>query len=40
MEMMGMDPTPGISAADTAKAYEAAVDGKVTGAILDAPVFV
>ncbi len=40
MQMMGMNPTPGISAADTAKAYEAAVNGTDTGAILDAPDFV
>ena len=37
MEMMGMDPTPGISAADTAKAYRAAVDGDDTGKTLDVP---
>ena len=37
MEMMGMDPSPGISAADTAKAYEAAVSGTQSGAVLDAP---
>lgn len=37
MEMMGMDSTPGISAADTAKAYEAAVKGEMHGATLDAP---
>jgi len=40
MELMGMDPTPGISAVDTAKAYEAAVEGNDTGAILDAPDYV
>ncbi len=40
MEMMGMDPTPGISAADTAKAYEAAVEGNDTGVVLDAPDYV
>lgn len=37
MQMMGMDPTPGISAADTAKAYQAAVSGNMHGATLDAP---
>lgn len=37
MQMMGMDPTPGLSAADTAKAYEAAVNGLQNGATLDAP---
>lgn len=37
MEMMGMDPTSGLSAADTANAYEAAVEGEQNGATLDAP---
>lgn len=37
MEMMGMDPTPGLSAADTANAYVAAVDGDHSGETLDAP---
>lgn len=37
MEMMGMDPTPGLSAADTAKAYRAAVEGDANGMTLDAP---
>ena len=40
MEAMGMDPTPGLSAADTARAYEAAVDGDLNGATLDAPDYV
>jgi NAD(P)-dependent dehydrogenase (short-subunit alcohol dehydrogenase family) len=37
LELMGMDPTPGLSAADTAKAYQAAVEGTMSGATLDAP---
>lgn len=37
MEMMGMDPASGLSAADTAKSYVAAVTGDMTGATLDAP---
>ena len=37
MEKMGMDPTPGLSAADTAKAYQAAVEGEQNGATLDTP---
>ncbi len=40
MEMMGMDPTPGLSAADTAKAYQVAVEGNHNGATLDAPDYV
>ncbi len=40
MEMMGMDPTPGISAADTAKAYVAAVKGDQNGETLDATDYV
>jgi NAD(P)-dependent dehydrogenase (short-subunit alcohol dehydrogenase family) len=36
MEMMGMDPTPGLSAADTAKAYKQAVEGDANGMTLDA----
>ena len=40
MEMMGMDPSPGLSAADTAKAYVAAVEGDMNGETLDAPDFV
>ncbi|MES0810839.1 short chain dehydrogenase [Roseibium sp. SCPC15] len=37
MEMMGMDSSTGLSAADTAKAYIAAVEGGMTGQTLDAP---
>ena len=37
MEMMGMDPSSGLSAADTAKAYVASVEGEHNGATLDAP---
>ena len=37
MVAMGMDPAPGLSAADTAKAYEVAVEGDLNGATLDAP---
>ena len=40
MEMMGMDPTPCLSAADTAKAYQVAVEGNHNGATLDAPDYV
>ena len=40
MQMMGMDPGPGISAADTAKAYEAALATDESGAIFDAPDYV
>jgi hypothetical protein len=32
-----MDPAPGLSAADTAKAYQVAVEGTMSGAALDAP---
>ncbi|SDK00055.1 NAD(P)-dependent dehydrogenase, short-chain alcohol dehydrogenase family [Ferrimonas sediminum] len=39
MAMMGMDTSSGISAADTAKAYEAAVSGEMSGETLDAPNF-
>jgi NAD(P)-dependent dehydrogenase (short-subunit alcohol dehydrogenase family) len=39
MEMMGMDPTSGLSAADTAKAYKQAVDGDANGMTLDAPEY-
>lgn len=35
MEMMGMDPSSGVSAADTAKAYQAAIEGYSNGATLD-----
>ena len=37
--MMGMDPTPGVSAVDTAKAYLAAIEGDGNGAILDVTDF-
>lgn len=37
MEMMGMDPSSGLSAKDTAKAYVAAVEGSLSGQTLDAP---
>ncbi|KIC07697.1 short-chain dehydrogenase [Leisingera sp. ANG-M1] len=37
MEVMGMDSSSGLSAADTAKAYLAAVEGDLTGAVFDAP---
>ncbi|MDI3325571.1 short chain dehydrogenase [Pontibacterium granulatum] len=37
MEMMGMDSTHGISAADTAKAYAVAVNGRMHGETLDVP---
>lgn len=37
MEMMGMDSTLGISAVDTAKAYEVAVNGQMHGETLDVP---
>ncbi|MES0882792.1 short chain dehydrogenase [Roseibium sp. SCP14] len=40
MEMMGMDPASGLSAADTAKAYVAAVEGEMSGKTLDAPDYV
>jgi NAD(P)-dependent dehydrogenase (short-subunit alcohol dehydrogenase family) len=39
MEMMGMDPTTGLSAADTAKAYKQAVEGDANGMTLDAPEY-
>ena len=35
MVMMGMDPAPGVSAADTAMAYKLAVEGDVNGEVLD-----
>jgi NAD(P)-dependent dehydrogenase (short-subunit alcohol dehydrogenase family) len=35
MVKLGMDPAPGLSAADVAKAYVAAVEGSQQGAILD-----
>lgn len=37
MEMMGMDSTHGISAADTAKAYDVAINGQMHGETLDVP---
>ncbi|QCO55426.1 short chain dehydrogenase [Pseudorhodobacter turbinis] len=39
MVKMGMDPRSGLSAADTAKAYVAAVTGNMNGETLDAPDF-
>lgn len=35
MEMMGMDSTQGVSAADTAKAYLTAIEGSQNGNTLD-----
>ncbi|GGP58349.1 short chain dehydrogenase [Shewanella algicola] len=35
MELMGMDSTDGVSAADTAKAYRVAIETNVSGAALD-----
>ena len=40
MAMMGMDTASGLSAADTAKAYVAAVTGDMSGKTLDAPDYV
>lgn len=40
MIAMGMDPTPGLSATETAKAYQAAVEGDLNGQTLDAPDYV
>ncbi|MFC5586136.1 short chain dehydrogenase [Nitratireductor kimnyeongensis] len=40
MEMMGMDSTSGISAADTAKAYRHAVESTESGQIFDVPNYV
>lgn len=40
MEMMGMDPSSGVSATDTAKAYVAAVEGIMSGETLDVPDYV
>ena len=37
MEKMGMDPSSGPSAADTAKAYVASIEGNMNGATSDAP---
>lgn len=39
MAMMGMDTAAGLSAADTAKAYEAAVHGTMSGETLNVPEF-
>jgi NAD(P)-dependent dehydrogenase (short-subunit alcohol dehydrogenase family) len=39
MVKLGIDPTPGLAAADVAKAYVAAVEGAQTGTILDARAF-
>lgn len=39
MEMMGMDTADGISAADTAIAYEVAVNGDMHGQTLDVPEY-
>ena len=36
MVMYGMDQTPGLAAADAAKAYVAAVEGTYQGKIIDA----
>jgi NAD(P)-dependent dehydrogenase (short-subunit alcohol dehydrogenase family) len=35
MEMMGMDSSDGMSAADTAKAYKFALEGAMTGQVID-----
>ena len=35
MEMMGMDSAAGMSAFDTAKAYQAGVEGTMSGAVID-----
>jgi NAD(P)-dependent dehydrogenase (short-subunit alcohol dehydrogenase family) len=35
MEMMGMDSGSGMSAADTAKAYQVALEGSMTGEVID-----
>ncbi|UWR78968.1 short chain dehydrogenase [Phaeobacter inhibens] len=40
MEMMGMASSSGLSAADTAKAYVAAIEGAMSGKTLDAPDYV
>lgn len=39
MEKMGIDPSSGLSASDTAKAYVAAVEGNMNGETLDAPYY-
>lgn len=40
MEMMGMDSGPGISAADTAKAFRYAVESHETGQMYDVPDYI
>jgi hypothetical protein len=35
MEMMGMDSASGMSASDTAKAYQVAMEGSATGEVID-----
>ena len=40
MEMMGMDSSSGISAADTAKAYRVALEGDMSGKTLDASDYI
>ena len=35
MEMMGMDNSDGMSAADTSKAYLAALEGSMSGEVID-----
>jgi len=39
MVKFGMDPTPGLAAADVAKAYVAAVEGSHQGQILEPAQF-
>ena len=39
MEMMGMDSSDGVSAADTAKAYQAALEGSMTGEVIDVRLY-
>jgi len=39
LKKLGMDPAPGLAAADVAKAYVAAVEGKDQGKILEATKF-
>jgi hypothetical protein len=39
MVKFGMDPTPGLPAADVAKAYVAAVEGTMQGEIIEAAKF-
>ena len=40
MVKLGMDPSSGMSAADTARAYKASVEGAETGQVLDVRGFV